>query len=270
MEDLIGKLKELAILYGLQILAALAIFIIGRWIAKGLRSVFRRLLQRAEVEPTISSFVSNFAYYGLLVFVILAALSRLGIQTASIIAVIGAAGLAVGLALQGSLANFAAGLLIILFRPFQVGHYVEAAGVSGTVEEINIFTTHLKTPDNKAVIVPNSKITSDNIVNYSAKETRRVDLVFGVGYEDDVAKVREILQQVIEADDRIFKDPEPFIVVNELGASSVDFAVKVWTNTDDYWSVYFDLKEKVKLAFDDNGITIPFPQRDVHVYQVER
>jgi small conductance mechanosensitive channel len=269
MEDLIGKLKELAMLYGLQILAALAIFIIGRWIAKGLRSVFRRLLQRAEVEPTISSFISNFAYYALLVFVILAALSRLGIQTASIIAVIGAAGLAVGLALQGSLANFAAGLLIILFRPFQVGHYVEAAGVSGTVEEINIFTTHLKTPDNKAVIVPNSKITSENIVNYSAKETRRVDLVFGVGYGDDVAKVREILQQVVEADDRIFKDPEPFIVVNELGASSVDFAVKVWTKTDDYWSVYFDLKEKVKLAFDDNGITIPFPQRDVHVYQVE-
>jgi small conductance mechanosensitive channel len=199
--------------------------------------------------------------------VFIAALSTLGFETTSFIAVIGAAGLAIGFALQGSLANFASGVMLIIFRPFSVGNFVEAGGQSGSVEEIRIFSTVLKTPDNKMVIIPNSKITGDNIVNYSAKDQRRIDMVFGIGYGDDLQRAKQILERIIAEDSRILDDPAVTIGVLELGDSSVNFAVRPWVKTADYWAVYFDLMEKVKLTFDREGISIPFPQRDVHLFQ---
>ena len=194
-------------------------------------------------------------------------MNQLGIQTTSFVALLGAAGLAIGLALQGSLSNFAAGFLMILFRPFKVGDYIEAAGTAGTVEEIQIFTTALRTPDNKLVIVPNAKLTADNIVNWSAKGTRRVDMVFGIGYGDDIDRARSVIREIIEADPRVLKDPAPLVALWQLGESSVDFVARPWVKSADYWSVWFDTTEKVKKAFDAEGISIPFPQRDVHVYQ---
>jgi len=201
-----------------------------------------------------------------LVFVVLAALGQLGIQTTSFIAVIGAAGLAIGLALQGSLSNFAAGFLMIIFRPFKVGDFIEGAGVAGTVEKIQIFTTQLKTPDNKTIIIPNAKLSGDNIVNFSAKGTRRVDMVFGIGYGDDMDKARKIITDVIDNDPRVLKDPPPKIAVLTLGDSSVDFAVRPWVKVPDYWDLWFDVTETIKKRFDAEGVSIPFPQRDVHVY----
>jgi small conductance mechanosensitive channel len=206
-------------------------------------------------------------YIALLTFAILAALGQLGVETTSFIAVVGAAGLAIGLALQGALANFAAGVLLIIFRPFRVGHYIQGAGVAGTVEEIQIFTTKLKSPDNREIIVPNGKLMGDTITNFSAKDRRRVDLVFGIGYGDDILKAKKVIAEILEQDGRVLKDPPPTIGVLELGDSSVNIATRPWVNTADYWSVYFDTTEKVKQSFDAQSITIPFPQRDVHVYE---
>ena len=261
-EALINKGGELLALYGVRILTALVILVIGRWIARA----FGRLVQR-NVDPTLTGFVGSLTYYTLFTFVVLAALSQLGIQTTSFIAVIGAAGLAVGLALQGSLANFAAGFMLIFFRPFRVGDYIEGAGVAGTVEYIQIFTTQLKTPDNKVIIIPNAKLTDDNIVNWSATGTRRVDMVFGIGYEDDIDMAKSIMQEVLAADERILKNPPPQIALSELADSSVNFVVRPWVNTGDYWGVYFDVTETIKKRFDAAGVSIPFPQRDVHLYQ---
>jgi len=267
MEDTIAKIYDLITLYGVKVIAALAIFIIGRWVAKGFRKIAERLMEKRNVDPTITGFVGNLTYVMLLVFVIIAALGQLGIQTTSFIAILGAAGLAIGLALQGSLANFAAGFLMLIFRPFKVGDYVEAAGVAGTVEVIQIFTTTLKTPDNKTVIVPNSNVTGDNIVNWTVKGTRRVDMVFGIGYDDDIDKAKQILTDVLSKDERILKDPAMLIAVSELADSSVNFVVRPWVNIADYWGVYFDAMENVKKAFDEAGISIPYPQQDVHMYQ---
>jgi len=224
-------------------------------------------MNKRQVDPTIVSFVANMTYIALLVFVVLAALGQLGIQTTSFIAVIGAAGLAIGLALQGSLANFAAGFLMIIFRPFKVGDYIEGAGVGGTVEVIQIFTTQLKTPDNKTVIIPNAALTAGNITNYSAKGTRRVDLVFGIGYGDDIDHAKKVIMDVLAKEERILKDPATTIGVVELADSSVNFAVRPWVKADDYWNVYFDTTENIKKGFDAQGISIPFPQRDVHMYE---
>ena len=267
MEGIIDKIYQLLTVYGLKVLAALAIFIIGRWVAKGVRKLVERLMVKSKVDPTLISFTSNMAYIGLLAFIFIAALGQLGIQTTAFIAVLGAAGLAVGLALQGSLSNFAAGFLLIIFRPFKVGDLIEGAGVFGVVEAIQIFTTQLKTPDNKTVIVPNGKLTDDNIVNWTVKGTRRVDMVFGIGYEDDIDKARSLMTDIMAQDSRILKDPAPQISVSELADSSVNFVVRPWVKVEDYWGVYFDLTEKIKKAFDADGISIPFPQRDVHVYQ---
>ncbi|BBO67541.1 mechanosensitive ion channel protein [Desulfosarcina alkanivorans] len=267
MEEILEKVYQLLTVYGLKVLAALAIFIIGRWVAKGVRKLVERVMTKGKVDPTLISFTSNMAYIGLLAFIVIAALGQLGIQTTSFIAILGAAGLAVGLALQGSLSNFAAGFLLIIFRPFKVGDLIEGAGVFGVVEAIQIFTTQLKTADNKTVIVPNAKLTDDNIVNWTVKGTRRVDMVMGIGYEDDIDKARSLMTDVIAADDRILKDPAPQISVSELADSSVNFVVRPWVKVEDYWGVYFDLTEKIKKAFDANGVSIPFPQRDVHVYQ---
>ena len=267
MEDLIAKIWELLTIYGLKIIAAVAVFVVGRWIAKALTKFAENVMNKRQVDSTIVSFVANMTYIALLVFVVLAALGQLGIQTTSFIAVIGAAGLAIGLALQGSLANFAAGFLMIIFRPIKVGDYIEGAGVAGTVEAIQIFTTQLQTPDNKTVIIPNAALTADNITNWSVKGTRRVDLVMGIGYGDDIDKAKKIMADVLAKDERIFKDPAPKIAVVELADSSVNFVVRPWVKAGDYWDVYFDTTETIKKSFDAEGISIPFPQRDVHMYE---
>lgn len=265
--NLLAKVYELLTVYGIKVLAAIAIFIVGRWIAKGFRKLVCKVMDNRKVDPTIVGFLGNLTYILLLTFFIVAALGQLGIQTTSFIAILGAAGLAIGLALQGSLANFAAGFLMIIFQPFKVGDYIEGGGTAGTVEQIQIFTTQLKTPDNKTVIIPNAKLTADNIVNYTTKGTRRMDMVIGIGYESDIDKAREILEQLITNDDRVLKDPPHTIAVAELADSSVNFVVRPWVNVADYWNLWFDLTEMVKKRFDEAGISIPFPQRDVHVYE---
>jgi len=267
MDTIIAKLQEWGAFYGLKIVAAIIVLIVGRWIAKAIRKLVNKILIKRNIDPTLISFVGNLAYIALLTFVIIAALAQLGIQTTPFIAVIGAAGLAVGLALQGGLANFAAGFLMIVFRPFKVGHFIEGAGATGIVEEIHIFTTQLRTPDNKTVIIPNAKLMGDNIINYSAKDTRRVDLVVGVSYTDDLQKVKQVLQDIVKKDSRILQDPASMIAVKELADSSVNFVVRLWVKTADYWDVYFDTTENVKKRFDAEGISIPFPQQDVHLYE---
>ena len=267
MNAVLQRVWELVTIYGLKILAALVIFIFGRWISRGFSRLARKMMTKRSVDPTLVSFGSNLIYVLLLAFFIIAALGQLGIQTASFVAVVGAAGLAIGLALQGSLANFAAGFLLIIFRPFKVGDYIEGAGVAGTVEEIQIFTTTMKSPDNKSIIVPNSKLTGDNIVNWTTKGTRRIDMVMGIGYDDDIDKAKQIMQQVIDEDDRILKDPPAKIALMELADSSVNFIVRPWVNGADYWEVYFDTTEKIKKRFDAEGVSIPYPQRDVHIYE---
>jgi len=259
------QVQDVVAVWGLKVIAAIAIFIIGRWIAKLLRRGVKRMLERAAVEPIISGFTTSIVYIALLVFVVIAALGQLGIQTTSFIAILGAAGLAIGLALQGSLANFAAGFLMIIFRPFKVGDFIEGAGVMGVVREIQVFTTTLRTPDNKTIIIPNAKLSGDNIVNYSAEETRRVDMTVGVSYDADLSKVREVLNDIISKDTRILPDPAPQVAVAELADSSVNFIVRLWTKTEDYWGVRFDATETIKNRFDAEGIGIPFPQRDIHI-----
>jgi small conductance mechanosensitive channel len=259
---------ELGAHFGLKLITALAIFVIGRWIARRLTSLLEKGMTKAGTEHTLVVFLRNIAYVGLMVFVILAAIGQLGVQTTSFLAVLGAAGLAVGLALQGSLANFAAGVLIIVFRPFKVGDFIEAGGVAGVVKAISIFTTTLHTGDNKVIIIPNAQVNSGTITNFSANETRRVDLVIGVSYSDDLDKVRSIIQGILAADERVLKDPAPTIAVLALADSSVNFAVRPWAKSSDYWGVYFDLQEQIKKRFDQEGISIPFPQRDVYIHQV--
>jgi small conductance mechanosensitive channel len=267
VEDTLQKIYDLITLYGVKVIAAIAIFVIGRWVAKGFQSITKKLMDKKNVDPTITGFVGNLTYMALLVFVIIAALGQLGIQTTSFIAILGAAGLAIGLALQGSLSNFAAGFLMIIFKPFKVGDYVEVAGVAGTVEMIQLFTTTLTTPDNKTVIVPNSGVTGGNIVNWTVKGTRRADMVFGIGYDEDIDKAKQIMADVLGKDDRILKDPPMQIAVSELADSSVNFVVRPWVSIENYWGVYFDAMENIKKAFDAAGISIPYPQRDVHLYE---
>jgi len=266
LEEILAQTKEILAIYGIRVIAALAIFIIGRWVAKGLRNLLRRIMSRGKVDETLISFVCNLSYVALLAFVIIAALSKLGIQTTSLIAILGAATLAIGLALRGSLSNFAAGVMMIIFRPFKVGDFIEGGGTSGTVEEIQIFSTQLKTTDNKTVIIPNAKISGDKIINFSTKPTRRVDMTFGIGYEDDIDKSRSVIRGIIDKDERVLKDPAPLVVVSELADSSVNFTVRVWTKSADYWGVFFDTTEAVKKQFDAEDISIPYPQQDVHHY----
>ena len=257
--------QDLVAAWGLKVIAAIAIFVIGRWIAKAVRNGIRRMMKKADADPIIIGFVGSMTYIALLAFVVIAALGQLGIQTTSFIAILGAAGLAVGLALQGSLANFAAGFLMIIFRPFKVGDFIEGAGVAGIVEAIHIFTTTLKTGDNKLIIIPNAKLSGDNITNYSAQETRRVDMTVGVAYDADLSVVRDVLNDIINKEDRVLKDPAPLVAVAELADNSVNFVVRVWTKTGDYWGVKFDMTETIKNRFDAEGIGIPFPQRDIHI-----
>ncbi len=264
--DTFSKIWPYVEQYGLALLFAIVILIVGSWAAKIVRGSVQRLLAKRNMDPIVVSFLGNLTYVILMVVVVLAALGKVGVQTTSFVAILGAAGLAVGLALQGSLANFAAGFLLVVFRPFKKGDYIEAGGTAGIVEEIQVFATILKTPDNRRVIVPNGKVMGDNITNYSAMETRRMDLVFGVSYTDDVAKVKAVLKRIAEEDARVLKDPAPAILLSELGDSSVNFIMRIWVKGSDYWPVTFETREKVKLTFDKEGICIPFPQRDVHLY----
>ncbi len=267
MENVIVYLKDFLALYGLKIAGAIAILIIGMWVARLITKGIIKVFNKKELDPTLSKFLGSIIKTLLYLVVVIAALNQAEIETNSLVAIIGAAGLAIGLALQGSLGNFASGVMLIIFRPFKVGDFVEAAGVMGSVDEIGIFTTTLTTPDNKVIYVPNGGITGGNITNFSAKDTRRVDMVFGIGYSDDIDKARSVIKDILDSDPRVLKDPAPQISVAELADSSVNFTVRPWVNSADYWGVYFDTHEAVKKKFDEMGISIPFPQTDVHLFQ---
>lgn len=259
-------IQTMVIPWAVKIGVALAIFIVGRWIAKWITSMVRRVMTKANMDEMLVRFLGNIVYTVLLLAVVMAALDHLGIQTTSLLAVFGAAGLAIGLALKDSLGNFSSGVMLILFRPFKVGDFIEAGGTSGVVEEVRMFATMFRTGDNREVIVPNSQIYGGTIVNYSARDTRRIDMVFGIGYNDDIAKAKQIIEDIMRQDQRILADPAPAIALGELGDNSVNFNVRPWVNSGDYWPVRSDILEKVKLAFDANGISIPYPQRDVHIH----
>jgi small conductance mechanosensitive channel len=267
MENIIAKVTEFGTLYGIKIIGSILIFIIGKWISKVIVRFTQRLMLKAKVDETLTKFLANLMNVLLLIVVVLAALNSLGVNTTSLVAILGAAGLAIGLALQGTLSNFGAGVLLIIFKPFMVGDFIDAGGAMGVVEEINIFNTKFKTPDNKVIIVPNASIIGGNITNFSAKDTRRVDLTFGAGYGDDLRRVKEELMNIITEEKRVLNDPEPFVAVSELADSSVNFLVRIWVSSSDYWAVYFDMIEKVKLRFDEKDISIPFPQQDVHLFK---
>jgi small conductance mechanosensitive channel len=248
-----------------NVIAALLIFVIGRWVSRRISNLVVKGVERAGIDQTLSKFLRSVTYMTLLVLVALAAVKQLGVDTASFFAILGAAGLAIGLALKDSLANFSSGVMLIFFRPFKAGDYVEAGGVAGTVDSIAIFNTIMKTPDNRVITVPNSHIYAGNITNFSAMPTRRIDLVFGVSYDDDVIRAKEIMRSVVEAHERILEDPAPTIMMLELADSSVNFAVRPWVNKEDYWAVRGDLLENVKKALEDAGLSIPYPQRDLHL-----
>jgi small conductance mechanosensitive channel len=265
MEIDIEALSAMAVQYGSQLAYGVAIFIVGKYVAKLVRKMARKAMARAKMDDTLMKFLSNILYAGLMAFVAIAALNKVGIQTASLIAIVGAAGLAIGLALQGSLSNFAAGVMIIIFRHFKVGDTIEAAGVAGTVENLDIFNTTLVTPDNQKVIIPNANITSGAVTNYSEKPTRRINLTIGIGYEDDIAKAKAVILEEMAADARLLKDPAPQVMVGNLGESSVDLIVRAFSSTADYWDAQFSLIERIKLRLDKESISIPYPQRTLHV-----
>ncbi len=268
MENFFETMKTWLMSYSPNALAALVIFFAGWMVAKVLTKTVRRLLHRAHMDETLSVFLSRLAHALFLAFVVVAAIQKLGVDTTSFVAIVAAAGLAIGFALQGSLSNFAAGVMIIALRPFKVGDFIEAGGIVGAVEAVSIFATELKTPDNKKIIVPNSAITSGNITNYSAEEIRRIDLVVGIGYGDDIRIAKALLQSILSEDERVLADPASTVAVAELGESSVNLVVRPWVSSENYWPVKFDLTEKIKLRLDEEGLNIPFPQRDVHIYNV--
>jgi small conductance mechanosensitive channel len=264
---LIAKLTALGADFGVKLITAIAVFIIGRWVAKALRNLIEKAMQKTKVDQTLISFTVNLAYIAMIAFVVIAALGQLGIQTTSFIAILGAAGLAVGLALQGSLSNFAAGVLMLIFRPFKVGDYIEGAGVAGTVKEVQIFTTILITVDNKTIIVPNAKITGDNIVNYATQGTRRVDLSFAIAFNEDIDKAKRTLLDLVKADKRVLAEPAPQIAVSEAGGGKVTLICRPWVKAENYWDAYFDIIEAVKKRFDAENINPPVPRQDIHLFQ---
>lgn len=265
LDALVEQMPELIVFYGSKLLLAIVIFFVGKWLAATVSNMFERMLQGRAIDPTVSHFTRTIIYYLLFAMVIVAALGQLGVQTASLVAIIGAAGLAVGLALQGTLSNFAAGVLLILLRPCKIGDYIEAGGAAGTVKEIAIFATTLLTPDNKTIIVANSSIMGSNIVNYSTQEERRIDLIIGVSYGADLALVKQTLRELAEAEGRVLKTRDVVIGVSELAESSVNLVFRPWVKSADFWPVRLALLEAVKLRFNALGIEIPFPQLDVHL-----
>ena len=262
---MLETLKHYGILYVPKLLLAIVVVIAGFWAINRLVNFLDRRFEKRGMDPTLRPFIRGLLGIGLKITVAISAIGVLGVETTSFIAILGTAGLAIGLALKDSLGNFAGGALLLFFRPFKVGDYIEAQGHAGTVSEIQMFHTVLKTPDNKTIIVPNGPLYNGSMINYSAEETRRVDLAFGIGYDEDIDKARKVILDIIQADERILKDPEPMILIKELADSSVNFTVRVWAPTIEYWNLYFELTETVKKAFDAHSVTIPFPQRDVHI-----
>ena len=265
-EKLLEVGKQLLVDYGPGLLMAVITLVIGLWVIKIFTNVIHRVMQKSRVEASLHKFLASLFSIIMKVLLMISVASMVGIETTSFIAILGAAGLAIGLALQGSLGNFAGGVLILLFKPYKVGDFVDAQGVTGTVNEIQVFNTVLKTPDNKTVIVPNGAISNGIITNFSTEETRRVDMTFGIGYSDDIDKAKSVMQDLVTKDERILAEPAAQIAVSELADSSVNFVVRVWAKASDYWGVYFDMQEAVKKNFDQNNVSIPFPQQDVHVY----
>lgn len=264
MEQEISLVSNYLQIYGLNIIGSILIFLIGKKVAQWLAALTYKMMKRSETDETLAKFGKDLLYALLLVAVVMAALSNAGVNVTSLIAVLGAVGLAVGLALQGTLSNIGASTLIMIFRPFKIGDYVDAGGTSGSVDEINLFSTILNTPDNKRIIVPNSQIISGAITNFSANNTRRVDWTFGIGYDDDLKLAKSVLEEIVRADSRVLGDPAPFVAVSELADSSVNFVVRAWVKSSDYWGVHFDTIEKVKTTFDEKNISIPYPQMDMH------
>ena len=273
MNEMITGMFDTAVIWlqknSLSLLLAIAIFVVGRWVAHVISKLFKAGLLRAKVDTILVDFLAGIVNAGLVLFVIIAALSQLGVDTTSLVALIGAAGIAVGLALKDSLQNFASGVMLIIFRPFKAGDFVDAGGIAGIVEKITVFSTTMRTPDNKEVIVPNGAIYGGVITNFSARDTRRVDMTFGISYDSDLLKAKAILLEMVSADERVLADPAPVVAVGELADSSVNFVVRPWVNSPDYWAFYWDMQERVKLRFDSEGIVIPYPQMDVHVNQVK-
>jgi small conductance mechanosensitive channel len=267
--DMSSLVETIVIPWGIKIVLALAIFYVGRIVVGIVVNSIKKLMLSREMDEILVRFLVSILRWVLLLFVVVAALSQLGIDTTSLVALLGAAGLAIGLSLQSSLSNFASGVMLIIFRPFTKGDFVEAGGATGVVDKISILTTTMTTPDNKEVIVPNSSVFSNNITNYSARPTRRVDMVFGISYDDDIRKAKQLLEQIIADDERVLAEPAPTIALSELADSSVNFVVRPWVNAADYWAVLFHTNEQVKLRFDAEGISIPYPQMDVHVDKSE-
>jgi small conductance mechanosensitive channel len=266
-DDASKYLDVYVIPFAIQLVVAIIIFVIGKMVVNILVNLVGKLLARAKHDEMLINFVKGIVKAILMLFVIVAALDQLGVDTTSLVAILGAAGLAIGLSLQGSLQNFASGVMLLVFKPFRAGDFIDAGGAMGTVKSIGIFTTEMNTPDNKEIIVPNGAIYGGNITNFSAKDTRRVDMVFGIGYGDDLKKAKALLETMVSEDKRILKDPAPQVAVSELGDSSVNFVVRPWVKSGDYWGVMFDFTEEVKMRFDAEGISIPFPQMDVHVHK---
>ena len=260
-------IETYAIPWGIKIIAAIAIFVIGRMIAKFIVRMIKRVMARANIEQTLRDFLGNILQAIFMVVIVIAALEQLGVNTTSVLAVFAAAGLAVGLAFKDSLSNFATGIMLVMFQPFKIGDFIEAAGIAGVVEHIRIFNTVMRTGDNREITVPNSQIYGGIITNFSARETRRIDLVIGIGYEDNIGKAKNIIEDMIRKDSRLLTNPEPTIMLVELGESSIDIAVRPWVNSGDYWTARADLLQNIKEAFDTEGISIPYPQRDVHMIQ---
>jgi small conductance mechanosensitive channel len=264
-EDFVATIVELTSVWGLKVIGAIALFVVGRIVSGALRRATRGALERSSVDASLTPFLSSLVYYLALAVVVIAVLNLFGIQTASVIAVLGAAGLAVGLAMQGTLSNFAAGVMLLMFRPFKTGDFVEVAGTSGAVQEIGIFSTVLHTPDNVKITVPNSAIYGDTVKNYSANDTRRNDLVVGISYDDDIARAIDTIRTILAGDARVLDDPEPVVAVGELGDSSVNLLVRPWCAGGDYWPLRFDLTRQLKEELEAAGCSIPYPQRDVHL-----
>ena len=269
MENITAWISENALDWGIQIAIAIAIFIVGKIVARMIANLVQKAMRRGGTDEMLIGFIGNITYAVLLVAVVLAAIDSLGVNIVSLMAILGAAGLAVGLALKDSLGNFAAGVMIIIFRPFKIGDYIDAGGAAGTVDEIGLFATLMHTPDNKRIIVPNGAIINGNITNVSALPTRRVDLVFGISYDDNIGQARDIIKGILESDKRVLDDPAPVVTVGELGDNSVNLNVRPWVDAADYWAVYWDLLETVKIKFDEAGISIPYPQQDVYMHEVK-
>jgi len=267
IDEIVQTVVNLLSTWGLRVIGAIALLLIGRLVAGAVRRGMRRMFEKAKIDQTLVPFLSSLAYYAVLAFVVIAVLGVFGIPTASFVAVLGAAGLAVGLALQGTLSNFSSGVMLLFFRPFRVGDLIETAGILGVVKEIGIFTTTMNSLDNRRIIVPNSKVFGDTIVNYDGNDTRRVDMVIGVSYTDDLGLARQTIERIVAEDPRVLAEPEPQVAVSNLGDSSVDFVVRPWCRPADYWDVCFELTRRIKEGLEAAGCSIPFPQRDVHMFK---